>query len=38
MQVGAIYDKGHLEFSVPLRLNKSKLTVKVIFHRSEFFR
>ena len=35
MQVDAIYDKGHLEFSVPLRLKKSKLTVKVIIPDQE---
>jgi len=35
MQVDAIYDNGHLEFSVPLRLKKSKLTVKVIIPDQE---
>ena len=35
MQVDAIYDKGHLEFSVPLRLKKSKLAVKVIIPDQE---
>ena len=35
MQVDAIYDKGHLEFVVPLRLKKNKLTVKVIIPDQE---